>query len=682
MHTVGEVRLTGTIMKLTRFKIQKYKCVLDSGWVEVSNLTVLVGKNESGKTSLLKALHKFNPFKPEPYSIPREWPRGYRGDRSESQVVCTAEFILAAEEIKELQTLGEQPFTLDRIQVTKDYKGRFEVLFPQGIFPEKVHPNDIDKLCNELPTPNQVSPEFEKAANECRSEAIRLAHEGRFSELPNLWGEHDRKLQVRSNQNPQHQNEHNFRNQYSGKLNEISRALQSTNTMQRKAHDFIIQHLPSFVYMDEYQTFSGTAKLDTIKQRKDRDDLQPADETFLTILALAELDFENEYKKGGNTNEEAREERQYDVSDAEATLNRKIEGHWGQLRYQVQFRTDGYQFMTFVRGMKDTALIRLEERSKGFQWFFSFDLMLMHETRGKFENAVILLDEPGLHLHPEGQRNLLERLSEYASCNTLIYATHLPFMIDLQQPDNIRVISETDQGTVVSEDLTTSQPAAKLVLQAALGIGGRSSWLVAEQNLILEGADDYWIIGELSALFKRCGKQGLPPDVLVTPAGGASEVTYLAIFMVGQELDVVALFDNDLAGNTSREKLVKSWLPKYKAQRATALGLGEAVGHQGREFSIEDLFPEAFYVERVKASYEKEIAAFGISLSPLPPGNLLSKRVEVAFQVAKVEFNKRRVGRRIAADIRQMKTTSDLPEQTRLMAEQLFASVAKAFSQT
>jgi ABC-type cobalamin/Fe3+-siderophores transport system ATPase subunit len=52
-------------MVLSGFCIQMYKCVLDSGWIEVSPLMVLVGKNESGKTSLLKALHKLNPFKPE-----------------------------------------------------------------------------------------------------------------------------------------------------------------------------------------------------------------------------------------------------------------------------------------------------------------------------------------------------------------------------------------------------------------------------------------------------------------------------------------------------------------------------------------------------------------------------------------------------------------------------------------
>jgi hypothetical protein len=34
-----------------------------------------VGRNESGKTALLKALHKFNPATPQPYVPQREFPR-------------------------------------------------------------------------------------------------------------------------------------------------------------------------------------------------------------------------------------------------------------------------------------------------------------------------------------------------------------------------------------------------------------------------------------------------------------------------------------------------------------------------------------------------------------------------------------------------------------------------------
>ena len=123
-------------MKLKRFRVQMYKCVLDSGWIEMSNLTVLVGKNEAGKTSLLRALHKFNPFEPESYSIPREWPRGQRGERSDSQVVCSVEFELSPQEISDLKHIVAPGCDLSRLVVTRDYAGRFDVQFPKSVFAE------------------------------------------------------------------------------------------------------------------------------------------------------------------------------------------------------------------------------------------------------------------------------------------------------------------------------------------------------------------------------------------------------------------------------------------------------------------------------------------------------------------------------------------------------------------
>src|SRR5262249_48746082 len=141
-------------MKLVGFQVQMFKCVIDSNPVVVTPLTVLVGKNESGKTALLKALHKFNPFKPEPY-LPREWPRGHRDSQSADQIVCTAEFELSAEEEGGLLNLTNTPAPLKTLKITKDYSGKFEVLFPIEIFPNKLHPNEVDKICGSLPEPPQ-----------------------------------------------------------------------------------------------------------------------------------------------------------------------------------------------------------------------------------------------------------------------------------------------------------------------------------------------------------------------------------------------------------------------------------------------------------------------------------------------------------------------------------------------
>ena len=261
---------------------------------------------------------------------------------------------------------------------------------------------------------------------------------------------------------------------------------------------------------------------------------------------------------------------------------------------KLTYRADGQHFFTFVKDDLDLALIRLEERSKGFQWFFSFDLMFMHESEGTFEGCVVLLDEPGLHLHPDAQKDLLRRLEHYAKGNTLLYTTHLPFMIDLNHPDRIRVLKETDNGIVVTTNFTESPPEAKLVLQAALGMDASQSFLVAERNLVVEGVDDYWILTELSNLLRRDGEEGLPEDVLITPGGGASPAVHIATFMIGQNLGVVALFDSDDAGRSAKDKLVKEWLERYKKHQTEVILLGDAVNACG-DFAIEDLFPDGFH---------------------------------------------------------------------------------------
>lgn len=62
-------------MQAKRFRIQNFRNIDNSGWITLDQVTAFVGRNESGKTTLLKALHKFNPATAEPYDPMREFPR-------------------------------------------------------------------------------------------------------------------------------------------------------------------------------------------------------------------------------------------------------------------------------------------------------------------------------------------------------------------------------------------------------------------------------------------------------------------------------------------------------------------------------------------------------------------------------------------------------------------------------
>ena len=63
------------MLKAIRIRVQNFRNIDDSGWVPIERVTALVGRNESGKISVLKAFHEFNPATPEPYNPQREFPR-------------------------------------------------------------------------------------------------------------------------------------------------------------------------------------------------------------------------------------------------------------------------------------------------------------------------------------------------------------------------------------------------------------------------------------------------------------------------------------------------------------------------------------------------------------------------------------------------------------------------------
>ena len=689
-------------MQLIAFRVTMYKGIIDSGWVKVNPLTVLVGKNESGKTSLLKALHKLNPYNldshennldsyedysdlyeanPDSYQIDWEWPRAHRTERSEEQVVCRARFQLSNQEASDLAQIIGGEKNPETVEVSRNYAGQLEVNCEEDILSDRLSPQDIDNAFDALPEiQDEFNDQFKQIAYECLTEAYRLADEERLTELTELAQTYQPLLGgAISSSDPLQQIENNFIDQYFADLEWVARTLEPLPPIRVRVHEYVTNLLPTFIYMDDYRIFSGTAQLDEIQTRRTSGRLTEEDQTFLTILNLSNLDLD-ELVQLGQGNTEAVKQRQYNVAAGADILTKIISDRLRQRHYAVDYRVDGQRFFTFVKDDHDASLIELEERSKGFQWFFSFDLMFMHESKWTFEGCVVLLDEPGLHLHPDAQKDLLRRLEYYADENTLLYTTHLPFMIDLNQPDRIRVLKETEDGIVVTTNLTESPPEAKLVLQAALGMNASQSFLVANCNLVVEGVDDYWILTELSNLLQRDGVKGLPEEVHITPGGGASAAVHIASFMIGQELGVVALFDSDNEGRRAKDKLVKEWITRYTESQTAVILLGDAVG-ACCDFALEDLFPDDFYIDAVEEFYSKELKDKGISGITLQGKDMLSKRVERFIKNNEIKFNKGSIAKRLARKINGMKNSSELPHETRERAIKLFQKIRSALGE-
>lgn len=638
-------------MKLTGFRVQNYRSITDSGWVDVNDIAVIVGKNESGKTSLLKALWKLKPFKAEPYSLDREWPRGRRKERSAAAVVVSARFRFSKDEQIMLAALDPSCESLEGAELSKSYDGKYHVSYT---------PHSVESKRNGSSAFALISTAFRKILvgkdTNLLAKVDSLLEDAKNAMLStpvDLLATSLTEMKVRVETLATELGDTAIVQALSASCDMVAKKLDESplDLTWAQVHKWI----PTFIYMDDFLAFKGTAYLDQVKQRKDASQLKDDDRTIITIMEMADLDLDQEVQKGMQSD---REQRMLDMNDASQTLTNEIAARWSQKKYEVQFQADGHHFITFVKDESSKALVPLEERSKGFQWFFSFDMKFMYETEGEFEDAVILLDEPGMHLHASAQRDLLERMKAYAQNNQLIYTTHLPFMIDMNRLDNIWVAEErANAGTIVHHDWATADKDARFTLQAALGLSWAQSLFIGQKNLVVEGVTDFWFLMTLSTIFKEAGEQGLPEDLVVTPAGGASKVAYVATLLAGQELKVVALLDSDAEGISARKQLVHNWLLKD----GDVLLLGDVIGNSGT-CALEDLFEEEYYLAQVSAAYSKELDGKPIKLPAKPPGSIVN-RLESYFATKQLSYNKGRVAKRIMKDL-ATQSLSDLPPVT------------------
>ena len=131
-------------MKALRFRVQNFRNIDDSGWIDLDQVTAFVGRNESGKTALLKALHKFNPASDEPYNPQKEFPRDRytrdyvaRGDQAGRWPVCSVEFEIP-DTMKEKLVADAKPsdHLPEKVIATRYYDGSLDFKY-EPIVPDQ-----------------------------------------------------------------------------------------------------------------------------------------------------------------------------------------------------------------------------------------------------------------------------------------------------------------------------------------------------------------------------------------------------------------------------------------------------------------------------------------------------------------------------------------------------------------
>jgi predicted ATP-dependent endonuclease of OLD family len=134
-------------------------------------------------------------------------------------------------------------------------------------------------------------------------------------------------------------------------------------------------------------------------------------------------------------------------------ITRRIQKVWTQEpSLEIKLRVNGkYMYIDFSDAT--TVYDTPKTRSRGFLWYLSFYINFIAATNAaKVNEFLFLFDEPGVHLHPSGQKDLTTLLEELCIKNQLIYTTHSPFMINREHPARVRVIDKDENGTQVDSE--------------------------------------------------------------------------------------------------------------------------------------------------------------------------------------------------------------------------------------
>lgn len=468
-------------MKLTikQFRVLNYRNINDSGWIPLERVTAFVGRNESGKTALLKALHKFNPATTEPYNAQREFPRDrftadYR-DGSEWPV-CKVEFELSDEFQQELRERLNGAEIPQRAILTRYYDRSLKFKYDPEVPPDLVAPSKLKEALNVFAKGARRLSSLgyeESPMQEIRTYLANWADEKKdaIAELQDLRTDEGVGLlrQVREEANSfSHPTSADLIEALNEKVDSLLSRAEETS-ISEQLNEAVESELPVFIYFENYGILDSAVYLSRFLEDLSSEPLNSRVRTINAMFKHVNLTAD-EIANLGQGEAEQKELRRIKLESASNYISNSFSKWYGQRRHTIKYDVDGDYFRIWVSDDRSDVDIELESRSKGFQWFFSFYLLFLVESEEGHKDAVLLLDEPGLHLHPTAQQDLISFFEKLSEGNPLIYTTHSPFLIDGEHIHRVRPVTEDKTGhSRISIDGWPKDRETIFPLQAAAG---------------------------------------------------------------------------------------------------------------------------------------------------------------------------------------------------------------------
>lgn len=614
-------------MTMQRFRITNFRNIEDSGWVLFENVTAMVGRNESGKTALLQALYKFHPAIEEKYNPQREFPRDrftadFHGDGRDFPV-CQVEFLLNDEFSNELRPLFADGAPPKQAVCTRFYDGSLTLSYDTVIPDDELAPSELaaslDVFEKAVRRIKAATAEDEDAVTKARNDLLAWTTQKKdaLNAYQSLRGDKPGQFltQVRNEANGRSRPE--TAGAIETLLAKVDELVQRSKAplLTQRLEKLITDALPQFIYFENYGILDSAVYLPRLLEDSKR---IPHDARVRTINAMFKhvgLTAEEITQLGQERAAQARQQgqqvtealieadrenkelREIKLNSASLAITQKFNKWYGQRRHNIRYQADGDYFRIWVSDDKRPGMeIELESRSRGFQWFFSFYLVFLVESLEGHKDSILLLDEPGLHLHPTAQQELLAFFEELSANNPLIYTTHSPFLIDGEHLHRVRPMKEDDSGhSQISSDTWPEDRETIFPLQAAAGYAMVRGLFQHKKNVLVEGLADYLYLHSLNLALRALGRACLPDEVYITPCGGTKYMGYIASLFLGQKVRPVVLLDSDDSGRDRYKALV---MELYAQHEEALLLLGDALGLA--ECETEDVLGEHILLKTLK----------------------------------------------------------------------------------
>ena len=632
-------------MKLTRFRVQNYKKINDTGWVDVGRMTAFVGKNEAGKSAVFRGLSKLNPSDGAKYDSLKEFPRRrYTGEfKVRNWPASSAVFELDESEAASLAKISSAFEKTTSVTVTRYYNNKVRIKYAPDVHPYRLSTEDFESMLDrwQAKVSKMTSSAHEKEMPGFKDALLGAINSARAAvqECDQVTRNHLLALQGQLGGAISTPWQKKAVADVTGNVDRLVSQFQVNQGLE-KAFRFVWDHLPRFIYFDRYDVLDSAVNIDEFIAKLANRPNDPKVRITKCLFEHAGLNI-GEIRKLDPTDVEAvaaesqrmADKRRIMMSSAANSMTEEFATWWEQRKHKFHYEIDGLQFRVWVSDDLDASEIELDQRSAGMQYFFSFFLVFLTESAGRHANSILLLDEPGLQFHGTAQQKTVEFLRKLSADNQLLYTTHSPFMVDADRLEDVRVVTEgkDDFGsTKVSNDVWPRDPDALFPLQAGLGYKMAQTLFYSNRQVVVEGITDYMYLKAASGFLARHSRRHLDRGIAVSPMGGTSSMMRLASLLAANDVRVATVLDGDTAGLQASKKL--------KELAPDIVIIDEFTGKKGSE--IEDMFDEPFFMEAVKKAYPSIALDFNADEEKITG---VAQKASELFKRKGEEFNKHTV---------------------------------------